>query len=263
MDSKTTDRVFLSYAREDSGFSLALANEIKQKGVNIWVDQWDIAAGADWDQSIDEALYSCDTLVLVLSPDSVASSEVRSELRVALSEKKTIIPVLYRECRKPRQLLLIQHVDFTKGDPADATAIGQLLGVIDAVIEADSTAEDSVEQVHPSTEKVSVEAPSPRTTDSKSNTIVKQFKNVMHWKDFLGFNQAVGTFTVYNDRFEFRSSKRSFDIYFSNILKISEGSVTLSIRTAEKTIQFSSDTFTDLSMSSISEELQSYMGTSS
>jgi hypothetical protein len=109
---ETGELVFLSYARADQQFSLELATKAKQLGVKIWVDQWDIPASADWDRSIDEALGKCDRLLIVLSPASVNSDEVRSELRWALDQKKPVVPVLYQECTIPRRLLLTQYVDF-------------------------------------------------------------------------------------------------------------------------------------------------------
>ena len=42
--------VFISYAREDDDFVLKLATELKDRGISVWLDQWDIPAGADWDQ---------------------------------------------------------------------------------------------------------------------------------------------------------------------------------------------------------------------
>ncbi|HMJ60258.1 MAG TPA: TIR domain-containing protein, partial [Bryobacteraceae bacterium] len=57
------DRVFFCYAREDQGFAVPLAQELKEQGVGVWLDQWDIPAAAwsadgqklataSWDNSI-------------------------------------------------------------------------------------------------------------------------------------------------------------------------------------------------------------------
>ena len=107
-------RTFVCYAREDESFALDLASDLKDEGVNVWVDQWDIPSGADWDYEIDRALYDCFYFLIVLSPSAVESEEVRSELRIALDERKRIAPVLYQPCRVPRRLRLIQHIDCTE-----------------------------------------------------------------------------------------------------------------------------------------------------
>jgi TIR domain-containing protein len=107
-------RTFVCYAREDESFALGLATDLKADGVSVWVDQWDIPSGADWDYEIDRALYDCHYFLIVLSPSAVESEEVRSELRIALDERKRIAPVLYQPCRVPRRLRLIQHIDCTE-----------------------------------------------------------------------------------------------------------------------------------------------------
>jgi hypothetical protein len=111
------DHVFICYAREDEDFVLKLATNLKDRGVSIWLDQWDIPPGADWDQTIDGALQECAQFLIVLSPIAVTSKEVRSELRTALNLNKLIVPVLHQRCHIPRQLQVIQYVDFTSGGP--------------------------------------------------------------------------------------------------------------------------------------------------
>jgi hypothetical protein len=119
--------VFISYAREDESFVLQLAANLKKRGVPIWLDQWSIPPAADWDKAIDDALYECARLLVVLSPASVESREVRSEWRTAFRANKPIVPVLYRPCRIPRQLGLLQYVDFTARGPDDAQALAEVL----------------------------------------------------------------------------------------------------------------------------------------
>jgi formylglycine-generating enzyme required for sulfatase activity len=123
------DHVFICYARKDQDFVLKLAANLKERGVRVWLDQWDIPIppGDDWDLTIDNALYDCAQFLIVLSPAAVASDEVRRELRTALDENKPIVPVLYQTCRIPRRLKLIQHVDFTACGPDDGAALGQVL----------------------------------------------------------------------------------------------------------------------------------------
>jgi formylglycine-generating enzyme required for sulfatase activity len=121
------DHVFICYARQDQDFVLKLAANLKERGARVWLDQWDISPSADWDLTIDNALYDCAQFLIVLSPAAVASGEVRGELRTALDENKPIVPVLYQKCRIPRRLKLIEHVDFTARGPDDGAALGQVL----------------------------------------------------------------------------------------------------------------------------------------
>ena len=92
--------------------------------------KWDISPAANWNQAIDDALYDCAKFLIVLSPASVKSIEVQGELVTALREKKPIVPLLFQECRIPRQLQLFQHIDFTSLEPDDSVALEQILSVL-------------------------------------------------------------------------------------------------------------------------------------
>lgn len=113
---------FFSYAREDDEIALPLATSLRNHGLDIWLDQWNIAPGEDWDRAIDRALFDCNAFIVVVSSSSVDSDEVRAELRVALDERKTILSIITDDCRVPRYLRLKQYIDATTR-PLDHTAI--------------------------------------------------------------------------------------------------------------------------------------------
>jgi hypothetical protein len=127
MGMRMDESVFICYSRKNEDFVLKLADNLKREGVPVWLDQWDIVAGTDWDLSIDKALHDCKYFLIILSLTSIESKDVRSELRTALDENKLIVPILYQSCQIPRQLKLIQYVDFTSSSPDDELAIEQIL----------------------------------------------------------------------------------------------------------------------------------------
>jgi acylphosphatase len=106
---------FVSYARPDSDFALHLAREMKASGRNVWLDQLDISLGDRWDRAVQTALETCTCVLLILSPQSVASENVADEYNFALEEKKMIIPVLYQACSIPFRLRRFQRADFQSG----------------------------------------------------------------------------------------------------------------------------------------------------
>ena len=85
-----SNHVFICYAREDSEFVLKLVANLRDYGVPIWLDQWDIPPGANWNKSIDDAISDCAKFLVVLSPAAVESGEVQGEWLTALDEKKPI-----------------------------------------------------------------------------------------------------------------------------------------------------------------------------
>jgi C1A family cysteine protease len=119
--------IFISYAREDSEFALRLARDLRSKGVNIWLDQLDIPPGVRWDRAIEQALRTCDRLLIILSPASVASENVLDEVDFAFNRKKRIVPILYRPCEIPLRLGRLQHIDFTSNyDQKLTVLLGEL-----------------------------------------------------------------------------------------------------------------------------------------
>jgi len=131
IDKKPSDLVFICYARVDNDFATKLAGNLKRRGVPVWLDIWNIPSGADWDKAIDIALDKCSNFLIILSPDSVESNNVRSELQVALEDKKHIVPVLYRACRVPRSLKLIQFADFSNYNSDNLAALDQIMEALD------------------------------------------------------------------------------------------------------------------------------------
>jgi TIR domain len=103
---------FFSYSREDSDFALRLARDLKAAGASVWLDQLDIVAGQPWDRAIEDALTNCPSMLVILSPASVNSTNVTDEVSFALEHRKTVIPVMYRDCAIPFRLRRIQSADF-------------------------------------------------------------------------------------------------------------------------------------------------------
>jgi tetratricopeptide (TPR) repeat protein len=90
-----------------------LATNLKEMGVSVWLNIWDIPPGISWPKSIQKALDNCTQLLVILSPSSVNSEEVQAEWHTALEEGKTVIPLLYQPCEIPFRLRTIQYIDFT------------------------------------------------------------------------------------------------------------------------------------------------------
>jgi hypothetical protein len=115
---------FISYSREDSEFAFRLAQDLRAAGANVWLDQLDIQPGRPWDNAIEDALMGAPQMLIVLSPSSAKSDNVRNEISFALDQGKTIVPVLYKDCVVPLRLQRSQRIDFR----ADyATGLAHLL----------------------------------------------------------------------------------------------------------------------------------------
>lgn len=107
------NKIFFSYSRDNSEFVIELAKELREAGATIWLDQLDIKPGTRWDRSIEQALKSSNTLLIILSKSSVESHNVMDEVSYALEENRIVVPVLLEECDIPFRLRRLQYADFT------------------------------------------------------------------------------------------------------------------------------------------------------
>ena len=114
---------FVSYSRDDSEFALRLAQDLKNAGAHIWLDQMDIQPGHPWDNAIEDALMDSPLMLLILSPSSARSDNVRNEISFALEQGKTVIPVLYMSCVVPLRLQRTQRIDFRSDYARGLTAL--------------------------------------------------------------------------------------------------------------------------------------------
>lgn len=104
--------VFISYSRENTDFMRGLKSRLEEAGIKVWVDE-NIKGGTTWDNIIEEALASSDTIIVVLSEASVASRMVMNEVSYGIEENRRVIPVMVEQCKVPFRLRRIQYIDFT------------------------------------------------------------------------------------------------------------------------------------------------------
>lgn len=89
-------RIFISYSRKDEDFAQELLVGLQIAGFDPYLDKRDIAAGEDWEARLGRLIESSDTMVLVISPDSVASRRCAWEVDRTLELKKRLLPIVWR-----------------------------------------------------------------------------------------------------------------------------------------------------------------------
>ncbi len=142
---KENNQIFLSYSRSEATFALKLATDLRQREVDLWIDQLDIPTGERWDQAVEDALKKSNALMVILSPDAVSSNNVLDEISYALEENKKIIPVVHKSCKLPLRLRRLQFIDFEKGyDNAFSKLLVSLGKKIDEIGYQKSLADESL-----------------------------------------------------------------------------------------------------------------------
>ena len=104
----TEPHVFLSYHRTDLAVAERVRAHLLANGVKTWMDHYDIPAGAYWPDEIDQGLSSRDLVVGMLSPDAVASRNVKNEWDWAIQNDKPLILLMIATLRDPAPLRLDQ-----------------------------------------------------------------------------------------------------------------------------------------------------------
>ena len=109
---------FISYSQpEASEFAIRLVDELGAgpPSIRAWLDQREIKPGQDWDEQIDEAIKTSESLLFVMTRDSVAPTSVcKQEWIRALKYKKPVIPLrLHRDAELPFRLEPRQYIDFS------------------------------------------------------------------------------------------------------------------------------------------------------
>ncbi len=113
--SLTHDTVFVSYSRTDwKDYAEPLVGDLKQAGLQVWVDQNIIRTGDDWLDKINEALKICNRLILCVSPEALNSRYVKVEYRYFFRHDKPIYLIMCRQAELPPELDGIHYIDFSR-----------------------------------------------------------------------------------------------------------------------------------------------------
>ena len=130
--------VFISYSRHDRQIVERLASALEARGRSTWVDWADIPPTAEWMSEITVAIDASDTVVVVLSPDSVASTVCGEELDAAVAANKRIVPVVVREV-EPAEVspeLAKRNWLFLRPTDAFEAGVDTLVATLDTDLEA-------------------------------------------------------------------------------------------------------------------------------
>ncbi len=116
-------KIFISYSRKDLAFAQMLVDALGERGFDAFLDKTDIAPGEPWKERLGGLIAAADTVVFVISPDSVASSVCAWELEESARLAKRLIPVVARriaDADAPPALGRLNWVFCAEGDDKDA-----------------------------------------------------------------------------------------------------------------------------------------------
>lgn len=120
MNNEPHPKCFVSYSSSDRSAAERLANALRERGLDVWIDSLQILPGDSLVQKIfEEGLKDCRVFIVLLSPHSVKSEWVKHELDVALINKlkkiTRVIPVIVDDCDVPVALRSILWINLKDG----------------------------------------------------------------------------------------------------------------------------------------------------
>ena len=89
-------RVFITYSRRDADTADALVVDLESLGYEVNIDRRDLPFGEQWQSELRDFILHSDTVVWLVSPDSVASRWVNWELGEVQRAGKRLLPVVIR-----------------------------------------------------------------------------------------------------------------------------------------------------------------------
>jgi hypothetical protein len=110
--------VFISYSRHDREFADRLVHDLSAAGVKTWRDIDNLVPGVAWEDEIRRAIDAAGAVLVVLTPNFLASEWVLLELEIVqkrVIDSIPLIPILYKSVDVdtiPRLIANIQWADF-------------------------------------------------------------------------------------------------------------------------------------------------------
>ncbi|WP_298500783.1 TIR domain-containing protein [uncultured Methanobrevibacter sp.] len=97
--------IFVSYAHADRELIFPEITKFHDEGYPVWYDQG-LTAGQEWDEEIEEALLGASLLIVFISKNSMASTNVVDEIKLALEEKIDVVPIYLEKTKLAKGLKL-------------------------------------------------------------------------------------------------------------------------------------------------------------
>lgn len=116
----SSHQVFISHAASDREWVRAFAAAMRDLGVNVWFDEFNIGPGDSIPDSLERALRDSEIVVLPITRETVHNSNFLFELGAAMGMNKRIVPVVSEDVDYSRLPLSLSRVSVLKqGSPKD------------------------------------------------------------------------------------------------------------------------------------------------
>ena len=87
-------RVFISHSTLDADWARSFAQALKQRGVAVWFDEFDVRPGESLPDALESGLRGSDTFVALLDAEHPATPAFFFELGAAIGMGKRVVPIV-------------------------------------------------------------------------------------------------------------------------------------------------------------------------
>lgn len=91
--SPATGSAFISHSHQDNDLVRDLARRLRDAGLQPFVDFTDLPIGADWKKTLRKQMRSADAVLMLITPASLKSPWMMTELGMAEGFERIIVPV--------------------------------------------------------------------------------------------------------------------------------------------------------------------------
>lgn len=131
-------RVFISYAAPDEHYARMIRDALSRDNVSTFVDQFSLSIGDSINSAIGKAIAASDFMIILVSPDALASEWMRREMETLTSldwqqRAITVIPVKVRPCVVPQYLSRWHALDLTRSPPRGIERLVAMVRVAPAI----------------------------------------------------------------------------------------------------------------------------------
>ncbi len=123
--------VFISYSRKDTETVNAIKGMLDRSNISYWFDKEGIFSGENYKEVIVDAIETAKVVIFVSSEHSNASINVVRELGYAVSQRKTIVPVLLDDAPFAKSIRLdiadIHQIEFSNSEAVERELVTSLL----------------------------------------------------------------------------------------------------------------------------------------
>ncbi|NOT45887.1 MAG: TIR domain-containing protein [Acidobacteria bacterium] len=120
-------QVFLSHNSVDKPVVRAIAESLQQRGVRVWLDEWELRPGTPWQVALEEGIEASSATAVFVGPSGLGpweQTEMRAALDLQVQRKRPVIPIalpgMPRDVPLPLFLRANTWVSFRTADDSDA-----------------------------------------------------------------------------------------------------------------------------------------------